>query len=200
VCGQEFKEYDEFKSHIIESHEEGREYLTCPKCQGPVRDIKMHYKAKHPGWEVPKGIQHKTTVWNDFSSRGKKRSTGVKFRKGTFISNKMNGKELYYRSGFEAEVYEVLEALPDVVTYDAEPLEIPYLFNGKSKRYRPDLSILFADGHKEIWEIKPATQTALPVNEAKWTAANTYCQNRGWEFMVLTEVGFGKLKRQIKRQ
>lgn len=198
ACGHEHTNYEDFREHIVSNHEEGRDYILCPKCSAPVRDVKAHYKAKHPGWNVPAGTQHKATVWNDFTGGKKKRSTSAKFRKGSFVSQKMNGKELHYRSGYECEVYELLEQLPEVIHYDAEPLEIPYCHKGTMRKYRPDLSILFADGRKEIWEIKPASQTSLPVNDAKWTAANQFCLEKGWNFMVLTEVGMGKLRRQVK--
>ena len=39
----------------------------------------------------------------------------------------------------------------------------------------------------------------LPLNEAKWAAAKNYCDTRGWDFIVITEVGIGKLKRLIKQ-
>jgi hypothetical protein len=196
VCGVEYKTYEDFCTHIRDTHEEGREYLNCPKCAAPVRDMKMHYKLKHKGWDVPPG-QHRVTLWADFSSGKAKKKPNVKFRDGTFVSGKMNGKELHYRSGYECEVYELLEQLPNVVCYDAEPLEIPYLHNGKWRKYRPDLSILFDDGHKEIWEIKPKTQTSLPINEAKWTYAVEFCQGKGWEFQVLTEIGIGKMRATV---
>jgi hypothetical protein len=50
VCGRVFTEFEEFKNHIIEKHEEGRDYVICPleRCKTPVRDIKMHFKVKHP--------------------------------------------------------------------------------------------------------------------------------------------------------
>lgn len=181
VCGVQFGSFDEFREHILAEHEEGREFVACPKCGSPIRDLKAHYKFGHVGWPIPAGCQHRATVWTDFAGNTAKKRPGVKFRSGTFVSGKMHGKELHYRSGFEAEVYEVLEQIPEVMKYDAEPIEIPYLHDGKPRNYRPDLSILFSDGRKEIWEIKPATQTSLPINEAKWTSANDYCIARGWK-------------------
>ncbi len=197
VCGVEFKAYDDFRDHIFKNHEEGREYLECPKCNAPVRDIPVHYKVKHPGWDVPAG-QRKATVWADFSGGKVKKKPSTRFRDGTFISVKMHGKELHYRSGYECEVYELLKQLPEVVHYDAEPLEIPYLHEGKWRKYRPDLSILFADGRKEIWEIKPATQTSLPINEAKWTSADEFCKGKGWGFQVITEKGMGMMRTAVR--
>jgi hypothetical protein len=198
VCGLQYKTVEDMGDHIKLSHEEGREYIACPKCEFPVRDLKRHYTFKHPGWSIPAGEQHKATVWSDFTHGKKKVRPAVKFRDGTFVSTKQNGKELHYRSGYECEVYELLEQIPEVIQFDAEPFEIPYLHEGKQRKYRPDLSILFADGRKEIWEIKPATQTSLPLNESKWTAAHEFCLRKGWEFQVITEVGMGKLRRKVR--
>ena len=72
-----------------------------------------------------------------------------------------------------------------------------YIFEGEKHEYNPDLSIYFMDGHVEIWEIKPANQTQLPKNHAKWAACQHHCQARGWQFVVMTEVGIGKLKRRV---
>lgn len=199
VCGLETKEgYPEFREHVLAAHEEGREFVLCPKCDAPVRDLKVHYKVKHAGWPLPPGVQHRATVWSDLSSNRRKQRPSVKFRQGTFESKK-NGRELHYRSGYECEVYEILEVLPDVVSYGVERLQIPYLLDGRVRNYVPDLTILFADGRRAVWEIKPGSQTSLPINEAKWTSADKYCRDRGWEFQVITETGIGKLRLRAGR-
>lgn len=202
VCGREFEGYDEYKTHIVENHEEGREYVICPlvRCGAPVRDVRLHFKAKHPSEkEVPKVGQMKALVWKDQSTRGGKlKQRKPKFREGYLISSKNGGKEMHYRSGYECEVYECLECLPEIVKYDVEPFKVQYTFDGEVHEYNPDLSVLFDDGHVEIWEIKPANQTSLPRNTAKWSACQQHCETRGWNFMVLTEKGIGKLKMQAK--
>ena len=45
-----------------------------------------------------------------------------------------------------------------------------------------------------------ANQTNYEQNKCKWVAANNFCINLGWNFVVLTEVGLGKLKTKIKKQ
>ncbi|MFX7785115.1 TnsA endonuclease N-terminal domain-containing protein, partial [Acinetobacter baumannii] len=72
--------------------------------------------------------------------------------------------------------------MANVVRFDAEPFGIPYWFGGETKKYFPDVMVQFADGHVEVWEIKPASQTAYEVNDAKWTAADKFCEARGWHF------------------
>ena len=81
VCYEIFDLYCDFKEHIIKNHEEAREYLICPlkHCQCPVRDLRIHFKAKHPGIILPKTIQMRATVWYDFKDGvRKKKTTGFK--------------------------------------------------------------------------------------------------------------------------
>jgi hypothetical protein len=196
--------FEDFKNHIIEKHEEGRDYIVCPlaRCRTPVRDLVSHFKAKHPTEKMPIGVQLKATVWRDPKKprgKGKFKETVKKFKSGSIISNKMNGKVINYRSGYEREVCGYLELLPEVVAYDVETIKIPYWFQGKRYKYIPDFQIVMTNGGIEIWEVKPATQTTWPKNEAKWKAAEEYCRIRGWKFMVLTEVGMGKLKHKVRR-
>lgn len=200
-CGRNYEDFGEFKAHIIEKHEFSKEYVLCPleRCGAPVRDLRLHFKAKHPHDKCPHAGPIKAMIWKDQGTG--KRSKRNAPREGIFISNKNGGREIKYRSGFECEILECLEAIPDIVRYDYEPFTsgIPYLFEGDPHKYHPDLSLQFSDGHVEVWEIKPANQTDLPVNQAKWIAADEYCKIRGWDFIVITETGLGKLRQRIKR-
>jgi hypothetical protein len=204
VCGQQLDDYEGYKSHVLEKHDEGREFIKCPDCDAPVRDLKMHYAAKHPKRALPKGVQTKVAVWHDFKSGkdGNKQKTGTRkptFRQGSFTSKKC-GCDFEYKSGLECEFYECLEEDLDVHCWAYESLKIPYFWKNEWHNYIPDMRVAFIDGTTQIWEIKPANQTQYEQNKAKWAAANNYCSNMGWEFVVLTEVGLGKLKHKIKKQ
>lgn len=203
ICGMAHTEFEAFKQHIKESHEEGREFVICPlqHCGACVRCLKTHFKAKHPHSPLPQSGPMKAIVWKDQFPSGKLKTRKPKFREGYFISMKNNGKELHYRSGLECEYFEILEQLPEVIAFDYEPLKtgIPYIGpDGRQHKYFPDISIQFKDNHVEIWEIKPGSQTGLEVNECKWEAANKFCEARNWTFVVMTEVGLGKLKRRLR--
>lgn len=204
VCGQNYTDFEEYKKHIIENHEEGREFVICPlaRCSAPVRDVRLHMKTKHPHEKMPQTGQMKAMIWKDQTNKkdGKLKQRRPKFREGYLLSTKNGGKEMHYRSGMECDVYECLEAMNEVIGYDVEPFAVQYSFQGEIHEYNPDLKVLFDDGRIEIWEIKPANQTHLPRNSAKWTACNQYCQARGYNFMVLTEIGMSKLKQKIKAQ
>lgn len=202
VCGQTHSSFEEFNNHIKEKHEEGRDYIVCPleRCQIAVRDLKSHFKLKHVNDPLPKVGPMRAIIWKDVSISGKAKTKKPKFHEGHLISMKNHGKEMKYRSRLECDFFECLEAIPEVLAYDYEPFKagIPYVFEGKPHHYFPDLSIKFADGHIEIWEIKPSGQTDLPVNHAKWQSATLYCQARGWEFIVMTEIALDKLKKKVR--
>jgi hypothetical protein len=199
ICGMGFKSPESYKNHILDNHQEGREFICCPleRCGYPVRDVRAHFKAKHPSEPLPKNCQMKALLWSDpRDPRGKKKKRKITFKSGHFQSNK-NEKTIPYRSGYELDVYKCLEEINSVRRYEAEPFPIPYLHNGKQANYLPDLLVEFTDGRIEIWEIKPSSQTTYKINESKWNAAARYCEKRNWKFVVKTEKGIKLLKEQV---
>jgi RNase P protein component len=203
VCGVQFENFKEYCNHIKEKHEEGRDYVICPvsHCQAPIRDLRSHFKHKHPSLKMPnKDGMNKAIIWRDFNpKKNKMQVRKPKFREGYYHSTKMQ-VSFHYRSGYEVSVYECLDADVDVSSFEAEPFEIEYIHKGKLHNYTPDIVVRFIDGHVEVWEIKPSKQTLLPKNQDKWAAANEACKTRGWEFVVITETGIDRLKNKIKKQ
>jgi hypothetical protein len=207
VCGEQFQDFSEYKTHVFEKHEEGKDYVICPlqRCGAPVRDMSLHFKTRHPSEKLPKHAATRALIWKDISPRkGKNGEKEVKtrkpkFRKGIYESTKM-GRNFVYRSGYESKVYELLDSWVEVEGFAVEPFKIPYVFEGKPKTYTPDILVSFLDGHKELWEIKPENQTGLPINKAKWKSAEAACDTRGWLFKVITEQVINQLKKKVKDQ
>jgi hypothetical protein len=204
-CGKNFTDYTEYSTHIKDAHEQGREWLECPDCKAPVRDLKMHYKAKHPKRIMPNNVQTRTAVWLDFkpgkfnkdgTRKGTKRPTT---RQGTFASVKC-GRDFEYKSGMEEEFLSLLEQDIDVENFFYEPFKIPYMWKGEWHNYIPDLRVNFIDGSTQIWELKPMHQTEYEQNKCKWAAAHNYCINMGWEFIVQTNEILDTYKWKIQRQ
>lgn len=206
VCGKNHDDPVTFKDHIVMEHEEGREYIKCPCCEYPVRDMRLHFKIKHPSRTMPRNVQMRATVWRDFAPNGKKKKGGGKVtcRTGYFTSKK-NGRDVYYRSGLENDFYVKLEEDVDVLAYKAEPFKVPYYYQGKWHDYLPDLKVDFIDGTSEIWEIKPnaladKAQNEYNQNTAKWAAMNDYASNMGWTFIVQTEEALKEYAAKIGKQ
>ena len=117
---------------------------------------------------------------------------------------------IVYRSSWELKVLKYLDENPSVIWFASEEIAIPYVspIDNKKHRYFPDfiVHVKQKDGTKKtfMWEIKPHKQTIMPeqkrktkrfiqesatyaINQEKWRAADLFCKQNGWEFMVLTE-------------
>jgi hypothetical protein len=103
---------------------------------------------------------------------------------------------------------------PSIIEWGSEEVIIPYRApDGKVRRYYPDfyIKVREKDGKisKYIIEIKPKRQTQPPneknkrttayreavltfaKNQAKWSAAREYCEDRQMNFLILTEDHLG---------
>ena len=118
---------------------------------------------------------------------------------------------IIYRSMWEKKVMESLDDNLSVLRWASEEIIIPYIspIDNRRHRYFPDFYVeaLSADGtlKKVLIEVKPAAQSQEPkkperrtkryinevmtygINQAKWKAAEEYCLDKGWDFMILTE-------------
>ena len=144
---------------------------------------------------------------------------GNKTYKGWFKPKnpkKYNGDaaNIIYRSTWELRVMKWLDEHPNVIWWASEELPIPYKspLDNKMHRYFPDFiaKIKQKDGSvmTYIIEVKPFNQTKMPVqkkktkkylqeaatfvvNQEKWKAADIFCQEHGWKFMIMTENELG---------
>ena len=126
-----------------------------------------------------------------------------------------NHENIVYRSSWECRVMNWLDKNPSIVSWASEELIIPYKspVDNRMHRYFPDFvfKVRGQDGKTKtmMLEVKPKYQTKPPeqkkrvtkqyirevttwgVNQAKWTAAEEYCKDRGWEFKLITEDHLG---------
>ena len=131
--------------------------------------------------------------------------------------NKYRGDStnIIYRSRWELYFMSYLDKHPDILEWNSEEIIVPYRspIDGKVHRYFPDFWVKSVDreGKKSmsLIEIKPYSQTKEPVpkkkltksylyevktwgiNTAKWKAAESFCKDRGWKFMIMTENELG---------
>ena len=121
---------------------------------------------------------------------------------------------IIYRSRWELMFMSNLDSRPDVIQWSSEEIIVPYRspLDNKTHRYFPDFWVKAkqVDGTiKEcLIEIKPFYQTQKPkvtknanrniseaktyaINSTKWDYARAYCEQRGWEFIVVTEKDLG---------
>jgi hypothetical protein len=113
--------------------------------------------------------------------------------------------KITYRSSWELKFNKFLDNNPNITYWGSEVIAIPYIkcTDQKVHNYFPDYFIVFKDKngqeHKELIEIKPASQTKLTkrsnlyeqityaINVAKWESAKRWCDHNGVVFRILTE-------------
>lgn len=127
-------------------------------------------------------------------------------------------ENIVYRSGWEARVMNWADTNSNIIRWCSEEIVIPYMspVDNRPHRYFVDFYVeaKMPDGNvrKLLLEVKPKSQTQPPkeqkrqtkryitevmtygVNQAKWHAANEFCKDRGWEFMIITEEQLFKKK------
>lgn len=126
-----------------------------------------------------------------------------------------NPTNIIMRSSWETKFALWCDMNSSVLKWNSEETIIPYIspIDNKPHRYFVDFKIRIKDRNGNIKdylvEIKPYKQTIPPVpgqrktqkfltevqtwgvNDAKWKAARAYAQQRGLEFIILTENELG---------
>ena len=123
---------------------------------------------------------------------------------------------IVYRSSWERQCMVYFDKNKNILKWGSEEVVIPYRspLDNRVHRYFVDfvIRVKTADGKTEthLIEVKPFRQTQPPekpkrktrrylnevttylVNEAKWKAAEEYCQDRLWKFQIITENELGR--------
>jgi hypothetical protein len=122
---------------------------------------------------------------------------------------------IIYRSLWERKFMVYCDLNENILEWGSEEIALPYRspLDGRIHRYFPDFYIKVKESNgqikKYLVEIKPKKQTVEPKvqkrktksyiyevtewvrNQAKWKAAQSFCEDRQWEFKVITEDELG---------
>lgn len=140
--------------------------------------------------------------------KGRYRIENVKKYKGDI-------SDVIYRSSWELKFMRWCDSNPSVLEWGSETVIIPYRspVDNNIHRYFVDFYIKIKDKDNKVLkyliEIKPEKFTKPPpipqkktkrfiqevfnygINQSKWEAATSFCKDRGWQFLVLTERDLG---------
>ena len=118
---------------------------------------------------------------------------------------------IIYRSLWERKFMQYCDSNSNVLEWGSEEIALPYRspVDNKVHRYFPDFYVKVKEPtgkiKKMLLEVKPLKQTMKPKkpkrktkgyiyevyeyakNQAKWKAAKNFCDDRNWEFKVMTE-------------
>tara|TARA_A100001391_G_scaffold119060_2_gene80834 strand:- start:2965 stop:3402 length:438 start_codon:yes stop_codon:yes gene_type:complete len=139
-----------------------------------------------------------------------------KFRPSNYLKYKGDPSNIVYRSLWELKFMNYCDKNENILEWGSEELWIPYVSpkDNRVHRYFPDFYIKYRNRQgniqKSLIEIKPLKQTKKPnmspkrktktwmnevvtygVNQAKWRAAEEFCEDRLWDFKILTEKELG---------
>jgi hypothetical protein len=142
------------------------------------------------------------------SYQGKYRPSNTKKYRG-------NPTNIIYRSLWERKFMVYCDKNENILEWGSEEIAIPYRspLDNKIHRYFPDFYIKYKDANgkvrRSLIEVKPYRQTQQPPilekktkgyiyevaeyakNQAKWSAAKEFCEDRRWEFKIFTEKELG---------
>lgn len=123
-----------------------------------------------------------------------------------FPEKYMGSRSPTYRSSWEFAFMKMCDENSAITKWASESIKIPYRnpFTGKYTIYVPDFFIVYNDRsgkeHVELIEVKPSQQTYLEdtgnsrtnkahfiLNQAKWSAAKSFCKQKGITFRVINE-------------
>ena len=128
---------------------------------------------------------------------------------------KGNPSNIIYRSLWERKFMVWCDKNKNILEWGSEEIALPYRspLDNKIHRYFPDFYVKVRETNgsikKMLIEIKPKKQCIEPKvqkkktkgyiyevkeyvrNQAKWEAAKEFCEDRQWEFKVITEDELG---------
>ena len=135
----------------------------------------------------------------------------MRYKQGKYIPRlpkkyKGDYRNIVYRSSWEYKFMQWCDNTSSVIEWGSEEIAIPYIspVDGKRHKYYPDFYVKVGN-KKYMVEVKPTRQTKEPrtqkkitkryvtevvtysVNKAKWKAAEEFCKDYRWEFMLITE-------------
>ena len=138
-----------------------------------------------------------------------------KFRPSNTKKYRGNPSNIIYRSLWERKFMVYCDLNENILEWGSEEIVIPYRspLDSRVHRYFPEFYIKVREKNgnvqRYIIEIKPKRQCKEPKvqkektkkyiyevteyakNQAKWKAAEDYCEDRKWQFKVLTEDDLG---------
>lgn len=106
---------------------------------------------------------------------------GFEWSTGQYISSR-TGILCNYRSSWERELMEILDADERVESWRYEPISIPYVLDGKSRRYVPDFHVVTKSGTDLMIEVKPPSLSNTEMNSCKRDAAIEFCSRNCWRY------------------
>jgi hypothetical protein len=109
---------------------------------------------------------------------------------GLFESQK-NQSKISFQSSYELKCFLMLEQDRKVSKFGRCDFFIHYFFEGKLRRYTPDVFVEYSDGQKEILEVKPSKFVDDLQVTVKFLSLESYCRENNFKCRFITEQDLG---------
>jgi hypothetical protein len=104
---------------------------------------------------------------------------------GKFPSLKMR-RMVAFESLIERDYLYTLDYELGIQWFEEQPLTIEYQYDGQTLRYTPDFHVVEM-GRDVLVECKPDALVDRTENQRKFRAAQAWCIERDWDFLVVTD-------------
>lgn len=105
------------------------------------------------------------------------------------VTTNKRGRLVQFESELERTLVLLLEQDPSVADFASQPLSIPFTApDGRARHYTPDFQVWYTDGRVALHEVTlVARRQAHPPQPPRELAAQVFCRQRGWDFVVHTD-------------
>ena len=128
-----------------------------------------------------------SACWDNPEFVSKRGHSGKRYTKGYFKSYKSGETWLYFASSYELHAYLKLEHDKTILTFSRCLTSIKYVLDGITRRYIPDIDVVYVDGTRGFIEVKPDSRMTNKVVRIKTEAAQNYCSQNGLRFTLWGE-------------
>lgn len=160
-----------------------RAFSHSPESKAKIAAANTKRKGVFKHSEETKQKISRNSVWRakkgDFTYLG-----WTETRKG---QPKPGQTKIGFRSKWEQRAMLLLDECSSVLSFQYEPLGVPYVWEGKQRFTIPDFLVTMTDGSIVMVEIKPRGFTYNAKERAKAAACSQFCALSGWKYEVWDE-------------
>jgi hypothetical protein len=105
------------------------------------------------------------------------------------VTTNKSGRLVQFESELERTLILLLERDSSVADFISQPLTIPFAASdGRASHYTPDFQVWRTNGRIELHEVTLVVRRqALPLPPPREVAAQAFCRQRGWTYVVHTD-------------
>lgn len=192
----------------------GQTTETDPRIKALGKKISVKLKQKFQNGEMSNAGENNPMYGRNHTSEAKVKISETRSQNwidgkynNSFFSSHENGlfhsvkndKDFNYRSSWEKIILEYLDQDQSVAKFDFESIRIKYKLSYENyhRTYIPDLLIKYNNGETKLIEVKPSAFVNTQKNQAKFQAAQKFCELTGFTFEIWSEDKLSEINKML---